>query len=48
MGSKKIEIDVHNHVENPLEIEGSFSKVQTYMIDFIFFYLQVYEIFIIL
>jgi hypothetical protein len=27
----KIEIDVHNHVENPFEIEGSFSKVQTCM-----------------
>lgn len=28
----KIEMDVHNHVENLLEIEGSFSKVQIYMI----------------
>lgn len=28
----KIEMDVHNHVENTLEIEGSFSKVQIYMI----------------
>ncbi len=44
----KIEMDVHNHIENPLEIEGWFSKVQIYMIKKIEICIfKVFEIFII-